>query len=128
MAAILGLTSACLGLCVIHPKYDDVKPIEHSYARRPVVRGSADDRVGKEPWELAERQPSKPLGDGDMGPAAEHVKDRGQRNQNKTQSCIHLSRSLLSADGHSSLERSWRQQIASVTPHQHSGKFPLLQG
>lgn len=77
MAAILGLTSACLGLCVIYPKYDDVKPIEHSYARRPAARGSADDRVGKEPWELAERRTSKPSGDGDMGPAAEHVKDWG---------------------------------------------------
>lgn len=71
----MGLTSACLGLCVIHPKYDDVKPIEHSYERRPAAWGSADDRVGKEPWELAERRTSKPSGDGDMGPAAEHVKD-----------------------------------------------------
>lgn len=87
MAAILGLTSACLGLCVIHPKYDDVKPIEHSYARRPAAWGSADDRVGKEPWELAERRTSKPSGDGDMGPAAEHVKDSGgePRKQNTKQ-------------------------------------------
>lgn len=51
-----------------------------------------------------------------------------QRNQHNTQSCIHLSRSPLSADGHSSLERSWRQRIARVTPHQHSGQLPLLQG